>query len=92
MSIYRLYTYGVWGNAEDGYDVNDVYRQGPEHDVTIPDGASDAETIRILETDGALKPGSCVLSPASWEGDVLYLESVEDGRPVCEYRKIIPRD
>jgi hypothetical protein len=23
---YRVYTYDVWGNEEDGYEVNDVFR------------------------------------------------------------------
>ncbi len=31
-TIWELSTYDVWGNAKDGYDVNDVYRQG---EVTI---------------------------------------------------------
>lgn len=27
-TTWTITTYDVWGNAKDGYDVNDVYRQG----------------------------------------------------------------
>lgn len=27
-TTWEIATYDVWGNARDGYDVNDVYRQG----------------------------------------------------------------
>lgn len=35
LTTWQVCTYDVWGNAEDGYDVNDVYKQG-EVELDIP--------------------------------------------------------
>jgi hypothetical protein len=40
--MWRLYTYDVWGNAQDGYEVNDVY---PKQTLEI-DGDTDSQRQR----------------------------------------------
>lgn len=48
VTTWDLATYDVWGNANDGYDVNDVYRQGEI-------------TLRLkLNTYNAGKPGEFI--------------------------------
>ena len=76
---YRLYTYDLWGNARDGYDVNDVYRTGVV--IELPDDASDYLINRRLGERGI-----------TWDGEpgyVLYGNSSRDpSKPVAELRAI----
>ena len=46
MQTWRYYSYDVWGNAEEGWDVNDVTRTSVTFE--IPEGASDEEILSIV--------------------------------------------
>ena len=48
--------YDVWGNPEDGFDVNDISRTGEI--LTIDDDASDRDIIDGLVRIGYLKPSA----------------------------------
>ncbi len=82
---YRLYTYDVWGNAEDGYDVNDVSRSSIT--VQFNKEPSDDEVILALKAAGYIK-ASYPNEGISIEGDAetIYISDAEDGRPDCELR------
>jgi hypothetical protein len=82
IRTYRLYTYDLWGNEEDGYQVNDVYRTGDT--VDIDDDTPDATVIAMLETAGILEPGACEVSPIG-DGGIIYIEDA-NGNPCCELR------
>lgn len=82
MSTWRLYTYDVWGNAEDGYDVNDIY---PKQTLTI-DGDTDTAVIVALERSCGCP---CTAVDVDWaESDIIYLNSMADGKPLGELRLV----
>ena len=53
MKRYRLYSYDVWGNVKDGFEVNDVFKTS--YVCEIPDNASDADIVKALKSCGYLK-------------------------------------
>lgn len=89
--LYRLWTYDVWGNAEDGYCVNDrckrdvfaipvtreVHNKGTEHEFVTED-----PTDRQLS-----KAVGCSVKNTRWDGEsdyTLYAEDERTGEPLCE--------
>lgn len=91
---YTVWSLDVWGhsplNCDDnacqcGYDVNDRFRVGS---VEIPDTATDAELLEILENDGYIHADKCAVDDFS-DGTVIGIDSKSTGRPllmleVCE--------
>lgn len=84
---WRYYSYDVWGNAEDGYDVNQVFKTSDT--VELPDGLNDAELFAHLVQCGFLS-GKDIKAElfetdhnVSCE-DVIYFSY--DGRPEGEFR------
>ena len=53
QTVWELRTYDVWGNAKDGYDVNDCFRAGTEtirlvvqtHNVGTPHEFQSASSV-----------------------------------------------
>jgi hypothetical protein len=92
---YQICTYDVWGNARDGWDVNDV-RPGPV--VAIDDARSDAQVIRALRAAGII--GRQHTRSFTVDGDETVYVSFDygytgryrgeslAGMPVCELRPI----
>jgi len=81
---YQICTYDVWGNARDGWDVNDV-RPGPV--AAIDDARSDAQVIRALRAAGII--GRRQTRSFAVDGDeTVYVSEYRTGRPVCELRPI----
>jgi hypothetical protein len=83
---YEIFTYDLWGNGEDGWEVNDVYRYDK---FVIEKNVSDATLIEALR-DVLL--GIFVDIP--WydimiEGENEYtLYFSHEGTPLCELRYI----
>lgn len=51
MKKYKLFGYEIWGNSEDGFDVNDVHVVDDE--IELAEGASDEEILEAVEaTEG----------------------------------------
>ncbi len=78
-TAYKLYTYDVWGNQQDGYEVNDIYAQPIV--VHLPDSPTNRQINRALHARGLV-----------WEedyadGSTLYAET-KRGRPICELRRV----
>jgi hypothetical protein len=83
---WRFYSYDVWGNAEEGYEVNNVFRTSEFINIPEPALANDQTLFAHLQQIGFLKPTAQVENFSS-DGDegIIYLEY--DGRPEGELRK-----
>lgn len=89
---YRLYTYDVWGNEEDGYTVNDVYSTGNVEVFFCPEVIHNPDTehefYSYSVTDEAIADAiGCDISRIETDGDdeCVYVTG-ENGYPLCEYR------
>lgn len=82
MTQYRVFTYDLWGNDEDGYEVNDVYRQSQT--LTIAEEATDSD-IKTLLLRECFTAGSDIEKITINGEETLYIEY--DGKPVAELRK-----
>lgn len=95
-TVWQVYTYDVWGNRRDGYDVNDVYRQGTveinlrpnRHNTGTPHefvsySPTDRQLFRALGLQG-LRGG------IDTDGDDvnIYVNRSRDGYPLAELRCI----
>jgi hypothetical protein len=78
---FRLYNYDLWGNAQDGFEVNDVTSTGLLFE--IPTEASNAEVLRIVFGDDA--DGFEVNQNYSCE-EAIYIDDVDESAPYCELR------
>lgn len=89
---WEVATYDVWGNARDGYDVNDVYRHGTETLVLTVETANEG-TPQAFDhaspTDRQLRRvfglGKIQLDT---DGDdlTIYVNRARDGYPIGEIR------
>lgn len=78
MQKYRLYIYEVWGNARDGFEVNDVWRTDTVIEI--------AESTTDYQINRKLGARNC-----AWDGEwgyTLYATNKRNGRPEGELRKI----
>ena len=75
MVKYEIYDYDVWGNEEDGYEVNDVVPTG----IFIYTDASKASICKKLGLDAPYK------MDVDYNEDSIYIDY--DGNPYCELRK-----
>ena len=76
-------TYDVWGNAEDGYDVNDVFKYG--NYVFNGDRTKDADILEYLNDvffAKSHKLSDIEINDNSY--NILYINSAIDGQPICE--------
>jgi hypothetical protein len=86
---YDVFTYDVWGNARDGWDVNDRYRQGSVsiecQGETMNKGLADHEFIVFAPTDRQLAIATG-WRRCDWEwNDNGYTADLKaNGRPVGE--------
>lgn len=84
MDVYRLYTYDVWGNEEDGWEVNDTFRRSTQ--VFLDPTLSDTKIIKHLIRKGVVNKNTDFSKiNILGEEDVLYFEY--DGKPEFELRK-----
>ena len=85
---FRVWTYDVWGNARDGFDVNDRYKHGVV-EIRCRREVFNAGTPREFETydptDIQLSRAAQVVG-AEWEGNggVYYATAKRNGRPLGE--------
>ena len=92
-AIYDVFTYDVWGNEEDGYEVNDVYplargvevkQEEAEYNGDTPHpfidwDVPDKEIIKALN----IKPRTAIEVNGE-DGAVLYVEASADCYPLGE--------
>lgn len=81
---YEVITYDVWGNARDGFEVNNAFRSGVI--VEVNDDDSDAAINRRLSAAGFDNARGI-----TWDGEpgmALYGENKRNGRPAAELRAV----
>jgi hypothetical protein len=80
---HRLYTYDLWGNAMDGWDVNDV--RSSAITVDVDENTTDRAINRRLRSAGAHIIEDVVVH---WEGEHGYARygETKSGKPICELR------
>ena len=75
MTKYEIFDYDVWGNEEEGYDVNDVIPTG----IIIYTDTSKSSICKKLGLDDPYK------IDVLFSEDSIYIDY--DGKPYCELRK-----
>jgi hypothetical protein len=76
-TVWEVYSYDVWGNAADGYDVNDVFSRGTVQllaQVEYFDNGKPKPFIAAYLTDGQLRKVFRTFSKLSVDGDDLHYE------------------
>jgi hypothetical protein len=86
LLTYRVHPLDVWGNAKDGFQVNDVYPSRGE--VQFPEDASHEEIVAALKKAGFIDRNIRHKSIRidGEQGDTLYVEHESTGRPEYELR------
>lgn len=84
MATWRVFTLDVWGNEEDGFEVNDRREAGQ---IETSDEPTDNEVwSALLLADIAKGP----FRQASFDGDAettIFIEDRETGRPVFQLER-----
>lgn len=83
MKRYRLYDYDVWGNEEDGWEVNDVFKT--DNIAALNPKWSDKEIIKALKTQSIIV-SEVDEKKVEIEGDEDRLYFSYKGRPEFEMR------
>jgi len=80
MKSWIVYSLDVWGNEEDGFNVNDRCQVGT---VETSDDAPDAEVWCALIEAGIARG---TISQASFDGDdgLIMIDEKETGKPVFQ--------
>jgi len=77
---YRLYSYDVWGNSEDGWEVNDVYRTSWYFSAGIDH--TDEELTKLVEDIVGIELE--MNNGISCETNIYFDD--KEGKPICELR------
>jgi hypothetical protein len=86
-SKWQWVDYDVWGNAEDGYNVNQEFRT--THKVMLKDDAKLADMLKALRTSGVLGSKATTKSVRMFDEEgVILFYATEDDYPLGELRKI----
>ena len=89
MAKYQAYTYDVWGNSGDGWNVNDVFRTSKVYELSS--GMTDDQIIESLKKQGCFKKGVCKkLIYVDGDDETLYFEY--KGKPEFELRRTIEEE
>lgn len=88
-TIWKLCTYDVWGNAKDGYDVNDVYGRG---NVSLRLRVETANLGTLQEFDYASPSDYQIKQIFGFRGRIdmdgddttIYVNRLRDGYPLGE--------
>ena len=77
MIKYEIFDYDVWGNEEEGYNVNDVFPTG----IIIYTDTSKSSLCKKLDLDDPYK-----IDVDATNAGVIYVDY--NGKPYCELRTI----
>lgn len=79
MNMYTLVDYiDVWGNSEDGFEVNDVRRY--ENYISITENMTDLDIIQALVNKGYLAAEN---DYTIFTNDELFMEIYFNDYPIC---------
>lgn len=92
-TIWEIITYDVWGNARDGFEVNDCYRQGEttiECTVERNNPGTPQEFESASPTDSQIREVFGLKCSIETDGDdmVIYVNRAKDNYPIGELRCI----
>ena len=79
---FEIIEYELWGNAEDGYDVNSAYHTGRY--IEVSEKCTDGEILEALSKDYELPDNVSIFGESDF---TIYLEDAEDGKPLLELRR-----
>lgn len=84
---WNVITYDVWGNTEDGYEVNDSFTAG-HIDLAEEEHFDDAAVLASLIEAGHVAEDT-ELNQLSFDGDddVVYICDAFDGKPVISIQR-----
>lgn len=88
MNRFNLIALDVWGNATDGFEVNDSHRTGDV--IELPEGASDDQIIAALVVGGHVHD-FVTGDDATIDGDedyMLFIADAETGYPEYHLERI----
>ena len=93
MYEYKLFLYDVWGNARDGYEVNNIHAAMRNIGGLVNPTIFDVEDvlINILVDDSDYKVNRKIgCQGITWESDygTLYGTNKKNGKPFGELRQI----
>lgn len=92
MTTWEIIRYEVWGNEEDGFEVNDAHRVGKvdvELDIQTHNVGTSREFQSAAMTDEQVKEALGLDCDIETSGDdLLYTVDDADGRPIGELRCI----
>jgi hypothetical protein len=85
MKRYRWYSYDVWGNKKDGYEVNQVFRTSEVVEVPNIAAVNDSSLIKYLKKVGFFKKNlKAILFDIDGDEEVIYFSY--KGKPEGELR------
>ena len=84
---YDVISYDVWGNDEDGYEVNDAHKVGTI-ELAAYQCTNDARLTQCLINEGLLKEGTTAqdLIIEGWN-EIIYIAEYSNSYPLYELRK-----
>lgn len=75
---YTVYNLDVWGNEEEGYDLNAWYNAGV---IEVPAGADDTQIIAELKAQDYLSPDADVYAD-DYGTEMIHIYSSSDHMPL----------
>jgi hypothetical protein len=86
---FKVYTLDVWGNARDGYEVNDRSYTGSK--VTLAESGTAGDILRALKDEGLVKKTARVaqmdIDDSNWPYAV-YVNAAKTSKPVFELEAV----
>lgn len=83
---WRVVTYDVWGNATDGWEVNDKFRT--PHVLELDDETGDFDVLNLLCEVMGGDPNTLEIDNNTSHESVQYVLDTETGEPVCELVRV----
>lgn len=89
-TTWEVWTYDVWGNARDGYEVNDRYCHDRAYKLTLPIEINNPGTPRVFQsaypTDKQIRAAFGIRCRYETDGDdlTIYVTRERDGYPIGE--------
>lgn len=84
MQSFRLYTYDVWGNSKDGYDINNTFRTNIV--LELKPNFSDKELIKQLNKHYFSRKHQARSFLIDGDDQFITVNSAKDYYPICELR------
>ena len=79
---FEIIEYDLWGNAEDGYEVNSVYHT--RRYIEVSEKCTDGEILEVLSKDYVLPENVSIFGDNEY---AILLEDAKDGKPLLELRR-----